>query len=160
MLWRLIDFCKPFLAGALLAIVGGWIGLFCTSLESGILKNGVVAGLADAIALSFFPWFLVFAVSVAKYGTLLLPIAYFLSRRWWPVTPWRYAAIGCGMAAILMLGFVVWTGVSYNIPLREHFVRTLSIGMGAVLAGAVCGALFASIMRGSYQRYLARIGTP
>ena len=158
MLHRLGEIAKPFAAGAILAVAGGWIGLFCSFLAAGLQTGRLGPALAAAITAGFNLVFLLTATYLALYGTLLLPFAYYATRRKVEVTPGRYAGIGGGLAVGILLVYLIWTSTLARGPLSPALAeatRYTSIGMaiGTLLAGAVCGALFGWMVRGHYERY-------
>ena len=159
MMRHTVEFLKPFAVGALLALLGGWIGLFCTLVVDNVWRGVIGVELLTAIMISFVPVFILLAARFALYGTLLLPIAYYLTRRIWPVTPVRYAILGTGLAAAVVVCFYVWQHLSTGLPTREVLHRMSAGGIfGTVLAGAICGSLFGRLVRGHYERY--RVSRP
>jgi len=152
----------PFAIGAALAIIGGPIGLFCTSFAHSLAQYEPRYALSLAIGMSLLPIALIPAIAVAlPFTTLLLPAVYYLTRSRLDVTPLRYAIVGAGLAMGLVLPSLLVgafgaprVGLS---PLMEQQTRFLSLGMnvGTVLAGLVCGLLFGVLVRGHYERYRA-----
>src|ERR1044072_1993058 len=151
----------PFAIGAALAIIGGPIGLFCTSLAHSLALYEPGHALVRAIGMSLHPIALIPAMAVAlPFTTLLLPAVYYLTRSRLDVTPLRYAIVG----AVLAIGLVLPSlpGGAFGVPrvdpsLLIQQMRFLSHGMnvGTVLAGLICGSLFGVLVRRHYERYMA-----
>ena len=157
---RLVEVCKALAAGALLAVVGGWIGIFCTTLGQALATKGPAEALVQAISVSLLPLALGSAIIVALPATaLLLPAAYYLTRRRIPVTPPNYALIGSILAQPFhlprTLGIIFgWdlAGKPSIMAIETHHVQT-GMAVGIILAGAVCGWLFGMLIRNHYERF-------
>ena len=137
-----------------LAIVGGLTGLFCVSL-AGILSGQWRPLMFFASMLNPLAW--VVASAIALCGTIMLPTAYYLTRRSWPVTPIRYAWMGIWLALALVVCAHVAT-IVLSRPARTDPIELIynwyPASLGALLAGIICGWLFGSRMQEDYQRYL------
>ncbi len=142
----------PFIIAAVLSLVGAWIGLFYSGFLAGLLHPGRTALHVLQVAFSFSLsrplWMMAFPTALG--GTILLPVAYYLTRRFWPVTPMRYAAMGAGLALALAVCFY-GPLLSYYQPSGWQVAMILT--PGAILAGVACGLLFGWSMQGHYQRY-------
>ena len=152
----------PFAMGAALAIIGGPIGLFCTLFAHNLAQHEPGYALTSAIGMSLLPIALMTAIAVAlPFTTLLLPAVYYLTRSRLDVTPLRYAIVGAGLAMSLILPELlgrVFSAPRVSLsPLIEQQMRFVSLGMnvGTLLAGVVCGSLFAVQVRGHYERFQA-----
>ena len=157
----MLETLKPFGVGAILAVVGGWVGLFSNLFLVTFHRAGIGPALGYAFVVSFLPPALFVATYLALCGTLLLPIAYYLSRGRWPVTPARYAVVGTVLAVAVLVCFLLWQGRTLDFTLAGWaHPGQMSIAFGTVLAGAICGSLFGWLMRSHYERYrLARTGS-
>jgi hypothetical protein len=150
----------PFAVGAALALVGGLIGLFCTALGQALATNTLTASLVQALGVSLFPLALIVAIGVALPGTaLLLPGAYYLTRRRYPVTPVNYALMGGILALLFLLPRPLVSmfrsgpaGPPSMMAVQAHYTRT-GMMVGTLLAGVVCGWLFGLLMRNHYERF-------
>ena len=154
-LQRTLEAIKPFAAAAVLAVLGGWIGFVGYWALPHVKHLGFWRAIGEASFMGLVPVVLIPATVFALSGTLLLPVAYYLSRRRWPVTPLRYALLGFLLAVAVLGAIVAWTSISEAISLQAAVSRSVvkPVAIGTLLAGAVCGSLFARMMRSHYQRY-------
>lgn len=153
----------PILIGFLLAVVGSVIFAACLPLVMtlsghGPILSGMLATSSSLIPATLFSGF----VRALPVTVVLLPLAYYLSRRRMPVTPRFYAFLGLAFGLLMLLPSVLpllWsaedraTAGELDPPLRT---AVIGLGIGSLIAALVSGALFGYLMQGHYARYRLR----
>lgn len=154
MVESLVEGLKPFLAGVVLAfatlVCFGLIAYIQHRLDPSSPSRD--PAYMEVLFNVIHPWYLLYFV---LFGVVLFPIAYYLSRPRWPVTPPRYALMGMCLAVALVAVLVVAISIGNNWPLWQTaaWLRLNQLMIRALLTGACCGVLFAWMMRDHYQRY-------
>jgi hypothetical protein len=157
----------PILIGIPLALVSSVIfaasvALAMTTSGQGPILSGMLTTSSSLIASVLFSGF----VRALPVTIVLLPLAYYLSRRRMPVTPPFYAFLGLAFGLLMLLPSLLpllWsaedqaTVAALNAPMRN---AVITLGIGSLIAALVSGALFGYLMQGHYARYRLRQEEP